>query len=48
MAKRKYLYRLQRIDANGRKETIVAWEPCKGWKILARIPYHDNSKYYLV
>lgn len=48
MAKRKWLYELQRIDSQGYKEIYIAWEPCKGWKIVRKIPYHDYSKYYLV
>lgn len=28
------LYLLQRKDKNGLKETIWAWQRCKGWKVI--------------
>lgn len=38
---RKYLYELMRIDKNGFKESIIAWAPCKSWKIIKKIPYNN-------
>lgn len=43
MSKRKWLYELTRTDENGFKETIVAWSPCKGWKVTKKIPYREDS-----
>lgn len=29
------IYLLQRKDKDGFTETIWAWQPCKGWRIVA-------------
>lgn len=45
--KRKWLYEISRKTKNGFTETIIAWEPCKGWKTIRKIPYEDMSRCYL-
>lgn len=44
---RKWLYILSRKDPNGFTETITAWEPCKGWKVVKKIPYENMGRYHL-